>query len=623
MTKALPTCWERRIKNMGFWQNLYESYEKVGNEVAPLYHMTLKTRIEVVLDGEGKLLGISKLNNEETITIPCTEESQSHRSGTNPASHPLFDQVKHLQKLSYLDALSKWCDKNVKVKAIYIYLSSQTLIADLDKYLPPKVSKKQYNDKDGVRFKVQIHDVEEDKVWADIEVRQVWQDYYLSTLGDEKCLDFITGGEAIYAAKHPKVKGNAKLISSKDGNIKFTYRTDRFADAKQAFSIGYESSQKAHQFLRYLIDDRGYYCDEQVILSYTIGQTERLPPPLDDTKSILDDYPATSNVDDSDDGVSLRAETGHDYSESLKKALASLKYGNALQKHERTAVIALDATTTTTGRLSITFYRELGRSEYLDKIADWHEDCKWHQIFWDEDKQPRKYIGAPSVDKIIEAVYGKPRGGNDKSYNKIKKAARERLLHCIFDGKPISEDYVKAAVRRCSNPLGLAEKDKDIRNVFEQILSTTCALVRKDYKQREEEYKLAIELDRDDRDYLYGRLLGAADKLEEYVNRKNGNKRITSAIRNMNAFSQRPYATWLTIEADLNSYIKFLRGQSIVALEELDEIKNQFDPNSVFEDDSPLKGIYLLSYSCERIRINNLVVERRKKKQLTKKENKL
>ena len=117
---------------------------------------------------------------------------------------------------------------------------------------------------------------------------------------------------------------------------------------------------------------------------------------------------------------------------------------------------------------------------------------------------------------------------------------------------------------------------------------------------------MALEENRTDRDYLYGRLLGAADKLEEYVNYKEDNDRITNAVRYQNAFSQHPFKTWKIIEESLNPYIQKLRGKRNFSLDEIEKIKSLLQLGD-FEKDAPLNGSYLLGYSLERIYIKNLI----------------
>lgn len=621
---------------MGIWQNLAESYSQNAEalkSIFPLSTTSISNNTDfiavIVIDGNGnfcssykiiKKSGATKKSPENPlvyITIPVTEESLGRSSGISP--HPVFDQYDYLKGNgkkfeSYFEKLKDFTESEFateQVKVIYQYVAKRTIAADLSEMNP--------KGKTNIVFQVEIPGYPQTKVWEDEAFFDGWHQYYLERKAEKKetqSLDYITGTEQPVATSHPKkisnASANSKLVSDNDDK-NYTFR-GKFSKSSEAVSIGYETTQKAHQFLRYLINDRGYYCGEQVILSFTICSVENtLPPPLHDTMRIWDILQESQTKTKSDTQIALRAETGFDYAEALKKSLNGFGYGNALGQHTKTAVIALDAATT--GRLSITFYRELDRTEYLEKIAAWHHGCKWNQKLWDEEnKRYVPYIGAPSVDKIIEAVHGRPRGGKDESYTKIKKSARERLLRCIFDGAALPTDYVVSAVRRASNPLCITKGGKFDRSDFEQILSTACALVRKYYQQRNEEgYKLSIEKDRKNRDYLYGRLLGAADKLEEYaLSKKEKGRIVTAAIRYMQTFAQRPFRTWQIIHSCINPYIQIVKGS--FAFNEIQAVMNQFADGD-YEKDASLNGSYLIGYYHERAYIDTLVENARKKSQ--------
>jgi len=644
---------------MGLWQHLAESYDKnaeAWKEAYPLSTTSISNNsdiiVVIVIDGNREFIRSDKIEKQSkptkkspgnplvNITIPVTEDSQGRSS--NVCSHPVFDQYGYLKGEgkkfdAYIAQLKNYSESKFatqQIKAIYKYVEKRSIASDL--------SEMNLKDKTNIIFQVEIPDNRQAKVWKDETFFNAWHQYYQSEkkkrhdargeaetklanrqdlsrdekkkfeeqakLKDDVSIDYISGAQGqLIAISHPKkisnASGNAKLVSAND-DTNYTFR-GKFAESSEAVAIGYESSQKAHQFLRYLINnDRGYSCGEQVILSFTIGSTEKLlPPPIEDN-SIWGILQGAQIATQSDIQIELRAETGFDYAVALKQTLAGLGYSNTLKQHAKTAVIALDAATT--GRLAITFYRELDRNEYLEKIAEWHSGGKWHQKFWDKENEKYvPYVGAPSVDKIIAAVHGKPRAVKDESYTKIKKAARERLLRCIFDEALLPKDYVVAAVRRGSNPLGISTGGEFDRNAFEQVVSTACALVRKDNLQRDkEDYKLSIEHDRTDRDYLYGRLLGAADKLEEYaLYKKNNDRVVTAAIRHMQAFAQRPFRTWQTIHGCLNPYIQSVKGS--FAFSEIEAIMDRFESGE-YEKDTPLNGSYLIGYYHERAYINSL-----------------
>ena len=77
-------------------------------------------------------------------------------------------------------------------------------------------------------------------------------------------------GQAIPCSdKHPaKVRNTgdkSKLISANDTEG-FTYR-GRFVDKTQVVRVGYETTQKAHNALRWLIDKQGYKNGDQVVIA--------------------------------------------------------------------------------------------------------------------------------------------------------------------------------------------------------------------------------------------------------------------------------------------------------------------------------------------------------------------
>ena len=61
------------------------------------------------------------------------------------------------------------------------------------------------------------------------------------------------------------------------------------------------------------------------------------------------------------------------------------------------------------------------------------------------------------------------------------------------------------------------------------------------------------------RDYLYGRLLAVADRIEYRTYEKDKDtSRVTNAKRYMSTFSQRPFDTWKIIEENLQPYLNKL-----------------------------------------------------------------
>jgi CRISPR-associated protein Csd1 len=118
---------------------------------------------------------------------------------------------------------------------------------------------------------------------------------------------------------------------------------------------------------------------------------------------------------------------------------------------------------------------------------------------------------------------------------------------------------------------------------------------------------MALEEERNSRDYLYGRLLAVAEKLESMALYFANEKRETTAARLMQRFADRPFSTWLTIETSLTPYKSRINSKNPGLLkgymELIDRICSQFQIDE-FKQDSRLSGEFLLSYHCQRKWLN-------------------
>lgn len=600
-----------------------DDQEKV---LLPIGHILFRAAIEIHLDENGIFLDAikdvkGKQDKQEGILIcsPCTDESEG-RSGTSAKDfpHPLFDQIKFLLNDVYLKNLAEWREfikenheyriSYTALTAVYQYIRRGKLLEDL------KQRSIEAKDNIGIRFCVRQKGVVENRLWMMPEMWAAWIHYYQWKNSEKSISDvcYASGELLPITEKHPKsinrASGNAKLITGNDSS-NFTFR-GKFIESSQAVVVSYEISQKAHQALRWLISTRGYRCDTQAILAWAVDKAPDVLCFYDDSYGIYEMEEQT----DLDKLIEAGHKTFIDYAKWLKTALLSSGDASRLKTHTRcVAIMITDAATT--GRMSVTYYRELYENEYLERITNWHNTCKWYQLFKrDKDGKRRTgyFIGAPSVDQITEAVLGKRRKQQDDSYDKLKKAVRERLLHCIIDGEKIPLDMVNAALHRASNPIAL--ENENAKTAFdrwydwERVLSATCALVKRYYHDYEkEEYDLELEENRTDRDYLYGRLLAIADAIESTARYKQGNAkddvRATNAIRYMTAFSQHPFRTWSILWSQLNPYIQQLNGADWY-FTQIGNIKGMFGKGD-FESNSSLDGKYLLGFFAQRQKLRS------------------
>ncbi len=643
---------------MGLWQNLVAGYdenaEQLSNVAAgglyPLSSTTISNQTEmlavIVLDKDGRFIrseSIPSRNDKKgvflvNIPIPVTQESLNRTK--KPFPHPVFDQREYVfpevdngrqipttKNNDYKSLLRTYVEfplPHAGVKAVWNYISNETrdFSADLPKGTKAKTM---------ILFRVEIPGRSETALWKMQELFKSWHSFYSMQVEREssKALDFITGDMMPIAQFHPKkvlsFAGNAKLVSANDKS-NFTFRgiyshpEDRPKNLQDAFkrqfglsdavTISYESSQKVHQYLRYLIANHGISCGDQVIVPFSIGASgKKIPsPPVQESD---DDWDEDETETTADTIMMLGSRSGRDYATSMRKALHGYELDGQWKSHARSAIVILEAATP--GRLSITFHREFSSSEYIERIAQWHEECMW-PLWRKREDRAVLYFGAPSIDKIIQASFGWPKPGQDKAYDKIRMRARQNLIRSIFDNAPIPHDYLQNAIRRVSNPFGITDINGKIdRKRFSSVLATTCAILKHETHNPKESFDMSMDLKRTDRDYLYGRLLGAADKLEQYALRKKDNDRlVTAAIRHMQTFSQRPYSSWQIIHQSLVPYKQQVRGS--IADRELQAITNQFNGDgSDFSNDSPLSGIYLVGYYHECAYIDELVQAVREK----------
>lgn len=636
---------------MSWLQQLYETYEECSkvpefvsgdNPLLPICHTTQNAHIEVMLDGEGHFLRAKVLSKGELLTVvPCTEGSAG-RSGSKPVNHPLCDKLQYVAGdyvvlggdvtvgfsknpqepyQNYLSQLAAWVnssDSHPKAKAIYEYVSKGTLIADLVKahclFLDDKqqLMKKWDKDEDApaifkilpagqtteaafIRWHVETPGEFVTATWEDHNLMAAWISFY-NQRESTKGLCMVTGETVALATQHPSGirhgADKAKLISSNDSSG-YTFR-GRFTDSEgsQACSVSSEVSQKSHNALRWLVQRKqAYRFGDQVFVSWA-KSGEDLPDPFADSHALLGTEPEeaeTTNIGD----------VGQAFAQRLSKKIAGYQANIA----DTSNIIVMGLDSATPGRMAITFYRELERSEFLARLEQWHTQFAWHQDFG----KNVKFVGTPAPKDIAEAAYGR------RLDDKLKKAVVERLLPCIIDQSSFPQDLLRSTLHRASNKGSFPLADLW---EWEKILGIACSLFRGTHQQ--ENYRMSLEENRTTRDYLYGRLLAVADyieekaqsdqdkkyKLESAEEKSSEKKRQTNAARFMQRFAHNPSQTWPMLYDYLNPYLSRVKTNDyarwIQMMQLLDEIQNKFESVEDFNKPDPLTGEYLLAYHCQR-----------------------
>lgn len=631
---------------MSWLEKCYETYENCQQEIGiqkfqaegdkrsyvpllPVAHTTQLVNIEVELDQNGDFQDARLLaKDEQTTIIPCTEESSARTSGVVP--HPLVDKLQYIAadypayggtKKSgwnlYHTQLQDWCSSpyaDAKVCAVLRFLEKGCLVASLVKkhilFLDEngKMPTKWTGNKDEkpkiletlasadqtesfVRFRVGGIDLAQDEA-----VRESFIHYYEMK---QQRVDYCTvqGKQMAVSTLSPyKIRNpgdRAKLISSND-STNYTYR-GRFVTAEQALSIGYETTQKAHSALRWLISKQGCSNGDQTVVVWgTKG--EPIPDITADSMDLGDDFAAAFAQLGQ---PQLPPATESEYAERFNKAIQG--YGKALDEKANTVVMILDSATQ--GRLSIRYYRELAGSELMKNITDWHRNFAWKLNYRSapESAKPGQkpkwkrvsFWGAPSPADIAKAAYG------EKADKKIIQQTVERLVPCITEGKYLPRDLMLSAVHRATAGIGLEPWE------YQKTCGIACALICGYYhRNKKENFVMTdgkyVDETIDDRSYLFGRILACAEQIERRVQSQTGETRPTNAERLRLVFVQRPAKTTALLQQKLTPYLNRMRANGVSRdkrYSTLQELVGRLGAENY--TNKPLNELYLLGYACQ------------------------
>ena len=632
---------------MSWVQKLYETYDLCAGEpqfaknpLMPVDHAEQQVHIEITLNGSGKCRSAYVVSKETTF-IPATEESAGRTSA--PVAHGLADKLEYVapgQKGSsihgstfveieatantskqakdsphslYVNQLRSWvaCEPDPHVQAVLSYVEGGTIIADLLQHhvlhadsagdlltrwpnsdAPPALFKVltatagERNQRAAVvRWIVELREPQGPaQLWKNQNVQLSWQ-RFVAKRTKEAGLCMVTGDRLAPAANHPKRlrhgADGAKLISSNDSSG-YTYR-GRFLLAEQVYGIGSSTTQKAHNALRWLLSRQGYQNSDQAIVAWAVSG-KPIPQVVADSEEIKNKADEAA-IETEPEVVAVTERYRGDAGQLFAKQMSKVIRGYAANLGEREDIVVMALDSATPGRMAIIYYRELPASEFLERIRGWHEHTAWPQNMG----KNRRFIGAPAPRDIAEAAYGR------RVDDKLKKATVERLLPCIVDGRTIPRDLVSACAQQATNPAGKERWE------WERSLGIACALVRGSRIERN--YKMALEEDRNSRDYLFGRLLAIAEKIEGSALYLAKETRGTTAERLMQRFSDHPSVTWRTIELALRPYMQRLQGSRPAALYVwkglLDDVISRFQGDD-FTRPGRLDAEFLLGYHCQR-----------------------
>ncbi len=580
---------------MGLLQRAIETYDssaalvgvyREGHEpLAPISHIIANAHIEITLSKQGEFRGAKLLDKKDGRTIiPVTEDSGGRANKL--AAHPLCDQIKYVAPDDeeahglYLRELCAWEESAYShpiLSAVRAYVEGETIIADLLNcgIIKANTVQKDKTIKQMIRWRVDGCETEEPACWKNKKLFSLFQGYYDSVICDrDRALCMVNGKIDLPAEKHPcGVVSNlyrAKLISTNDGSG-FTYR-GRFLDEKQAATVGYIASQKAHNALRWLAAEQGVreFSGKRIFLCWnpegkTIPRVMRRVP-----------RPETASE-----------RQPSEYKKKLQSTLLSFRKDHQLKDTDRAVLVSFDAATT--GRLAVTYYNEIDLGTFLQRMEDWDGHCCWYA--------GKFGIQAPNLLDIVDCAFGVERNNFLETDEGIRGQHLQRLLNCKISGGVFPLDILRALTQRASSPLAYEKAN------WRKILQTACAALQKyRYDTNQGGDEMAWALDKKDRSFQYGRLLAAMERAEEDYYSKTQEGRQTNAIKYMNEFKRRPFTVFERVNQHLQlAYLgrvepwqaaryKRLVGEIIGTLREFPEE----------ELNRPLEDIYLMGYELQR-----------------------
>ena len=420
---------------------LVDNYNGKDSVILPLYHNSIVSTgeniLKISIDKDSNFVKSSFLAKDDKIIFPVSLDSVNRTSNSMP--HMLVDNCSYIASYNekrhndYMDALENWLsdekEEEIKefIRIIYNYIKKENFIYEALRYalgvdvlnLTDKASILEYtflNDKNKeTRKKLEL-----DKIYLEFEIIDFknHKDYSVTNYTKLHQVHInnvrkfmtkngvcnITGKEDYIVDKHRGILGNSKLISS----VKQSY-IGRFKEGSDVISIGYETSEKAHLMLKYLMDNKNsskWLGGQQYIVNWF----------SDDVKNekklfITSANPNLAGVDEADEFDIDKIETKSDtkdtyravYSENEKVANSFITGVDKVPKDSIYSALIVEKVND--GRSSIRYFKELQTSELYNNLEKWSNTYYYYTLTNNYNLIKK----TPSIFSILDAAYGTER----------------------------------------------------------------------------------------------------------------------------------------------------------------------------------------------------------------------
>ncbi|MEG9283818.1 MULTISPECIES: type I-C CRISPR-associated protein Cas8c/Csd1 [Aerococcus] len=525
-----------------------ENLSKGDPVLLPIFHSNRSAKkndtIEIVLDEQGKFHSADYLEEGEALIFPITQKSLVRSS--NKAPNALSDELSYVcsdfddEKFNaYLGQLKEWVDYSKgtpifePLNEIFNYIEKDSIVEDIVTYLfsgsknirineknksnkriefDHKNKEKSISSKTFITFRLLRIKAKDFSVSKSQFLHQNYIDFVQSKLAQmphDICQ--ISGKEMFCAKNHPGVIGRAKIVSV--SNHIETYK-GRISDENKVTRIGYETSQKIHNMLKYLMDNREtatYMKDGCVLLTWSSKHIKDNQIPLVEGQTFFSENEEDNNTFSASDASLFDMETMEtiDYkpdeldANAFREAFIG-KMENLNRDINLENIFILLVKKMNDGRAAFQYFREIALDQYVDQLAIWYEST-----YWTFGAPGYRHVQSPSFYNIARFTYGI---SEEKrilpAKDKVQNLVYQKLLPCLVDGRRFPLDIIQKMA------LNVSQRNR-YRKTWLTLVNYACAIMKKYYWDYEKkEVSESVDRENQSLSYLYGRLAAVYEVME-------------------------------------------------------------------------------------------------------------
>lgn len=602
--------------------------------ILPLYHNSMradgKNILNILLDKNSDIKATEFLSEGEVIVFPVTEDSVARSSGVAP--HPLADYGEYLLSAyskkhePYMAALKKWVNfaDNDFLTIIYNFLLQRdnfskilkSLFNDCDYHLVNPLeaegqdietnkSKKYDFRKIFISFTIEDYAEKRDvSITANKKLHKHYIKYYeekcKADVTKEKISCSISGKEDFKCDKHRPLIVNARLISqitAKNENFR-----GRFKAPSATIAIGQDTSQKINLMAKYLLQSKK--------TARRLGNTATLVSWFSDdiqnnSELDLSVSPIFSKSEEKDDFFTeeeLTPDIGNEESENIVQSFITGKQQFSDDAEYYVAIFDQ----VNKGRVAVKYFNRLKSSDLKERLKKWQASYHWATF---DKKHFQQILKTPAIRNIIEAAYGHEEGNFLKlstQKNEFLQVQYQLILTSLIEGRKIPSNIKKALTINIRN-----------RQNYQATWDTLKFVALAVLKEEEGIENIMLKEDRQDRSYLFGRLLALYEILEENCYEK-GSERNTNAKKLWSAFVNRPFTTNARLRTLLIPYAMKMetsnqkRGIYFKISKTIEEVTSTLDEKcdcTTAEINKPLSAAFIFGYDSQKRAIFSKKVE--------------